>query len=58
MNFIKYEKEKTMKKFLFAALMLLIVNGAMAQDIRIGIKSGGNSSTLACNPVPNATDII
>jgi hypothetical protein len=35
-----------MKKFLFAALMLFIVNGAFAQDVRVGLKAGGNLSTI------------
>jgi len=34
-----------MKKFLFAALALFIGSGAFAQDVRVGIKAGGNLST-------------
>jgi hypothetical protein len=41
-----------MKKIFFAALALLVINGTFAQDIRIGIKTGGNLSTLNCDPVP------
>ena len=35
-----------MKKFLFAALALCIVNGAIAQGIKLGVKAGANLSTI------------
>ena len=37
-----------MKKLLFAALALFIMNGAVAQ-IKVGVKAGGNLSTLTGN---------
>jgi len=40
------QKNKKMKKILIAALALFIVNGAIAQSIRGGIKVGSNLSTL------------
>jgi len=40
-----------MKKILITALALFIANSASAQDVRIGIKAGGNLSTVTSAPV-------
>jgi len=41
-----------MKKFLFAALMLFIVNGAIAQ-IKVGVKAGAQVSGISGETYPN-----
>ena len=41
-----------MKKLLFAAIALFIGSGAFAQDVRIGIKAGGNLSTVTNTEMP------